>query len=348
MVVPYNSVPLVYRNVVVVGANTPPGTPGGIGNARAYDARTGAKLWEFSSVPQPGEVGHDTWEGDSWRGPARRQRLAVLLHASTNRAVSFFCRSRRRSAAPMAAIGRAPICSATRSSRSTSRPASTGGTSRRSITTCGTPIRRRRPPCSTSCQNGRTVPALALTTKSGYLYILNRETGQPIFGVEERPVPKSDVPGELASPTQPIPVKPPPIARVGYQPDDLVTRGRHDAGARAGLRGACRKSRRRDQCRPVHAVAVSAPRAHRRRARSCFPADWAAPTGVGPQSIPRRGSCSWRRRMSARSAGSRTRRASRGSPAAVPYVKTTPGRARSTCRCPVAAAGRARSRRGAG
>ncbi|MDE0194383.1 MAG: PQQ-binding-like beta-propeller repeat protein, partial [bacterium] len=66
--VPYNSVPLVYGNVVVVGANTPPGTIGGIGNARAYDARTGAKVWEFDSVAQPGQPGHDTWEGDSWRG----------------------------------------------------------------------------------------------------------------------------------------------------------------------------------------------------------------------------------------------------------------------------------------
>ena len=68
MVVPYNSVPFVHRNVIVVGANTPPGTPGGVGNARAYDARTGARLWEFSSVPQPGTAGHDTWEGDSWKG----------------------------------------------------------------------------------------------------------------------------------------------------------------------------------------------------------------------------------------------------------------------------------------
>ena len=65
--VPYNSVPLVHDNVIVVGANTPPMTPGGIGNARAFDARSGAKLWEFSSVPQPGHVGHDTWEGDSWK-----------------------------------------------------------------------------------------------------------------------------------------------------------------------------------------------------------------------------------------------------------------------------------------
>lgn len=67
MVVPYNSVPMVYKNVVVVGANTPPDALGAPGNARAFDARTGAKLWEFSSVAQPGQPGHDTWEGDSWK-----------------------------------------------------------------------------------------------------------------------------------------------------------------------------------------------------------------------------------------------------------------------------------------
>jgi quinoprotein glucose dehydrogenase len=62
-----------------------------------------------------------------------------------------------------------------------------------------------------------------VTTKSGYAYILNRETGRPIFGVEERPVPKSDAPGESAFPTQPIPLKPPALARVAYGPADLVT-----------------------------------------------------------------------------------------------------------------------------
>ncbi len=72
-------------------------------------------------------------------------------------------------------------------------------------------------------RNGRTIPALALTTKSGYMYILNRETGQPIFGVEERAVAKSDAPGEATFPTQPFPVKPPPLARNAYKPEDLVT-----------------------------------------------------------------------------------------------------------------------------
>ena len=72
-------------------------------------------------------------------------------------------------------------------------------------------------------RDGRRIPSMALTTKSGYLYILNRETGQPIFGVVERPMPKSDVPGERVFATQPIPVKPPALARVAYGPQDLVT-----------------------------------------------------------------------------------------------------------------------------
>jgi quinoprotein glucose dehydrogenase len=62
-----------------------------------------------------------------------------------------------------------------------------------------------------------------VTTKSGYLYILNRDTGEPVFGVEERPVAQSDVPGEETFPTQPIPVNPPALARVSYEPADLVT-----------------------------------------------------------------------------------------------------------------------------
>jgi glucose dehydrogenase len=67
------------------------------------------------------------------------------------------------------------------------------------------------------------VPALGLTTKSGYLYILNRETGEPLFGVEERRVPASDVPGEVAYPTQPIPTRPVGTSRTSWAPSDLVT-----------------------------------------------------------------------------------------------------------------------------
>jgi quinoprotein glucose dehydrogenase len=71
--------------------------------------------------------------------------------------------------------------------------------------------------------NGRTVPVVALAGKTGYMYILDRVTGKPVFGIEEKPVPASVAPDEKSSPTQPIPVKPPPIARIAFTPDDIVT-----------------------------------------------------------------------------------------------------------------------------
>src|SRR4029077_9099500 len=73
-------------------------------------------------------------------------------------------------------------------------------------------------------RNGRTIPAVAQTTKMGLLFILDRMTGKPVFGVEERPVPKSDTPGEESSPTQPFPLKPPPLARMSMTKDEITTR----------------------------------------------------------------------------------------------------------------------------
>ena len=71
-------------------------------------------------------------------------------------------------------------------------------------------------------KNGRTIPALAQSGKLGFMFILDRTTGTPIYDVVERPVAKGDVPGEWYSPTQPIPVKPPPVARVSLSKEDLV------------------------------------------------------------------------------------------------------------------------------
>lgn len=222
LVVPYNSVPFIHRHVVVVGANTPPGTPGGVGNARAYDVRTGAKLWEFSSVPQPGQVGHDTWEGDSWRGRLGANAWPFYFTLDEARGLLFI---------PLAS----PIPSAYGGDRKGANLFGNAvvavdvitGEYRWHFQTIHHDLWDHDPPAPPglfdTLQNGRTIPALGLTTKSGYLYILNRETGEPIFGVEERPVPASDVPGEQAHSTQPFPVKPPPLARNAYEPGDLVT-----------------------------------------------------------------------------------------------------------------------------
>ncbi|MBL4820548.1 MAG: PQQ-binding-like beta-propeller repeat protein [Gammaproteobacteria bacterium] len=222
MVIPYNSVPLVYENNVVVGANTPRGSSGGIGNARAFDAVTGAKVWEFNSVPQPGEIGHDTWEGDSWVGRLGANAWPFYFTADEQRGLLYI---------PLAS----PIPFGYGGDR--------GGSNLFANSIVAVDIRSGEyvwhfqtihhdlwdhdPPAPPALFDipapAGPIPALGVTTKSGYLYILNRETGEPIYGVEEREVPQSDVPGEQTYPTQPIPLKPPAIARVTYDPADLVT-----------------------------------------------------------------------------------------------------------------------------
>ena len=72
-------------------------------------------------------------------------------------------------------------------------------------------------------KDGKKIPALAQIGKAGWMFILDRTNGKPVFGVEERPVAKGDVPGEWYSPTQPFPLKPPPLARMSFKPEDIVT-----------------------------------------------------------------------------------------------------------------------------
>jgi quinoprotein glucose dehydrogenase len=220
--IPYNSVPGIYRNVVVVGANTPPGTSGGIGNPRAFDARTGGKLWEFSSVPQPGTVGHDTWEGDSWKGRLGVNVWPFYFTLDEQRGVLYL-----PLASPIGGFYGGDRKGANLFGNSVVAVDIQTGAHKWHFQTIHHDIWDHDPPAPPGLfeivRDGRTIPALALTTKSGYIYILNREDGRPIFGVEERPMPKSDVPGEMAYPTQPIPVKPPALSRVSYKPEDLVS-----------------------------------------------------------------------------------------------------------------------------
>ena len=224
MVVPYNSVPLVYKNVIVVGANTPAGAIGGIGNPRAFDARTGARLWEFSSVAQPGQPGHDTWEGDSWKGRLGANAWPFYFTLDERRGLLYL-----PLASPIPGVYGGDRKGANLFGNSVVAVDVQSGKYKWHFQTIHHDLWDHDPPAPPGLfdvvRNGRTIPALGLTTKSGYLYILNRETGRPIFGVEERAVPKSEVPGELAFPTQPFPVKPPALARSAYKPEDLVTAG---------------------------------------------------------------------------------------------------------------------------
>jgi quinoprotein glucose dehydrogenase len=220
--VPYNSVPGIFRNVLVVGANTPPGTGGGIGNARAFDARSGARLWEFSSVPQPGAVGHDTWDGESWKGRLGVNAWPFYFTVDEGRGLLYL-----PLASPIPGAYGGDRAGANLYGNSVVAVSVETGAYRWHFQTIHHDLWDHDPPAPPGLfdivSSGRTIPALAVTTKSGYMYILNRETGRPIFGVDERPVPASDVPGERVFPTQPIPVKPPALARVSYSAADLVT-----------------------------------------------------------------------------------------------------------------------------
>ncbi len=220
--IPYNSVPLVFRDVVVVGANTPPGAIGGVGNARAYDVRTGAKRWEFDSVAQPGDVGHETWAGESWRGRLGANAWPFFFTADAERGLVYL-----PLASPIPGYYGGDRPGANLYGNSVVAVEAETGEYVWHFQTIHHDLWDADPPAPPALfdipREDGVIPALGVTTKSGYLYLLNRETGEPIHGVEEREVAASDVPGEAAFPTQPIPVKPPPMGRVRYEASDLVT-----------------------------------------------------------------------------------------------------------------------------
>ena len=220
--VPYNSVPLVWEDIVVVGANTPLGAPGGIGNARAFSAVTGEKLWEFSSVPQPGQVGHDTWAGDSWRGRLGANAWPFYFTVDEERELVFL-----PLASPIPFAYGGDRHGANLFANSVVAVHIRTGEYRWHFQTIHHDIWDHDPPAPPVLfeveRGGETIDALAVTTKSGYLFVLNRENGEPVFGVEEWPMPASEVPGERTHPTQPIPSVTPALGRVSYEPDDLAT-----------------------------------------------------------------------------------------------------------------------------
>lgn len=222
MQIPYNSVAMVYNNTVIVGANTPRGANGGIGNARAFDARSGEKVWEFESVPKPGDLGNESWEGDSWRGRLGANAWPFYFTVDEERGLIFL---------PLAA----PIPFGYGGDRIGNNLFSNSlvavdiqnGEYRWHFQTIHHDLWDHDPPAPPALfdieKDGVSIPALGITTKSGYLYLLNRETGEAIFDIEERTVPASVVPGEETSPTQPIPSNPPALSRVSFDISDLVT-----------------------------------------------------------------------------------------------------------------------------
>ena len=217
MVVPYESAPTVYKNLLIVGTN---GDPGG---TRAFDARTGAKVWEFRSVPQGDAMGVETWENESWRERQGGTQWGFSMSVDAERGTVYGAYD---SGGPNDYYGGDRPGNNLFGSSVVALDANTGKIKWYFQLTHHDLWDYDLPSPAALIDltvDGRKIPALAATTKSSYMFILNRETGEPVFGVEERAVPQSDVPGEKSSPTQPFPLKPPPLSRVSYKPEDLVT-----------------------------------------------------------------------------------------------------------------------------
>lgn len=186
---------------------------------RAFDARTGEPLWTFDTVAQPGQFGNDTWGGESWKNRAGCNPWAPIS-ADTERGIFY-----------------APVGAPNSDKVGIDRPGDNLFANSIVALDARTGARKWHfqivhhdlwdydPPAMPNLfemrRDGETIPAVAVAGKTGYVYVFNRVTGEPLHPIEERPVPASDIPGEVASPTQPIPVRPPAFSRTSMTRDDL-------------------------------------------------------------------------------------------------------------------------------
>ncbi len=215
------SAPAIYKNVVICGSITADEVPEGPrGDIRGYDARTGRLLWTFHSAARSGEFGGDTWEAG-----AAKDRSAVnawsSLSVDVKRGIVYV---------PLTSPGYDYYGGERKGNDlfSDSLVALNAETGKRiwhfqvihhDLWDYDLPS---QPTLIDVKQNGKTIPAVVVETKSGMAFTFNRVTGKPIWPIVETSEPPSDVPGEQASPTQPIPTKPAPFARTTFTAADLT------------------------------------------------------------------------------------------------------------------------------
>ena len=218
------SPPAVFGDVVITGCSNGEGAPsaGAYGDIRGWDARTGKLLWTFHTVPRPGEPGAETWPAGSWKN-----------RSGTN-VWGFFTIDAKRG------IVYAPLGSPTSDFYGADRVGD--GLYGNSLVALdartGAKLWHRQlvhhdlwdydlaaPPALFYIRReSRVIPAVAQITKMGLLFVFNRVTGEPVYGIEERPVPQSAIPGEVTAKTQPFPVKPPPLAKNSFREDEMYDR----------------------------------------------------------------------------------------------------------------------------
>jgi quinoprotein glucose dehydrogenase len=218
------SAPVLWKESIIIGVSCGEGPSiAAPGDIRAFDVRTGKQLWRFHTVPQPGEYGHETWAGDSWknRGGANAwgglsvdEKRGLVFAGLGSASFDFYGGDRH---------GENLFANCT-----IALNADTGErvwhyqTLRHDLWDHDMPV---YPNLVTVSHDGREIDAVAQVTKTGFVFLFDRETGKPLFEIEEKSVPSSDVPGEQAWPTQPVPTKPPPFAVQSFDATNITTLG---------------------------------------------------------------------------------------------------------------------------
>lgn len=215
------SPPAIYKNLVICGSLTADGEPQGpFGDVRAFDTHTGKQAWVFHTVAQKGEYGNNTWEGESWKDRAAVNPWSLLsidvtrgivFLPLTSPATDFYGGDRKGPGL----FGDSLVA----------LDAATGKrlwhfqTIHHDLWDYDLPA---QPNLVTVRHDGKDIPAVAQITKTGFTFIFDRVNGKPLYDIQEVPVPKSEVPGEQAWPTQPRPVAPPAYARQSMRPEELA------------------------------------------------------------------------------------------------------------------------------
>jgi quinoprotein glucose dehydrogenase len=214
---------VVYQDLLIQGTSVGEGpAPAAPGHIRAYDVHTGEIAWTFHTIPQPGEVGYETWPEDAWErvggvnnwaGMSLDPERGLVFIPTGSPAFDFWGGNR-----PGKNLFGTSLLAL---------DAATGAyawhfqTVHHDLWDRDLPM---PPNLVTVTHNGERIDAVAQPTKSGFVFLLDRETGEPLFPVEERPAPSSDLEGEEAWPTQPFPTQPPPFVRQSFSEADLTTR----------------------------------------------------------------------------------------------------------------------------
>lgn len=212
---------IVYEDLLIIGAEVSELFGAEPGYIRAYNVRTGKLEWTFHTIPHPGEFGYDTWPPDAWKyvggvnswgGMSLDADRGMVFVPLGSPSYDFYGADRKGANL----FGNSVVALNAR----TGKYIWHFQTVHHDLWDYDLPA---PPNLATIRRDGKEIDAVAQTTKTGFLFVLDRETGEPLFPVEERPVPPSHVPGEEAWPTQPFPVKPLPYARQHMTKDDLTS-----------------------------------------------------------------------------------------------------------------------------